>query len=415
MQVGEDACPADEASWRYRGWRVVAVLLLVEIAIFGFGLFGQGIYLAELRRLNDWPTGLIAAGSTLCLVLGSLLSMFASDLLRWMGPRRLVLAGIASLASGVGLLATAISVPQLYVGFVILSLGWVGLGMITAAAIVGAWFDRKLGLAISITFSGSTLGGVLLMPALVLLVDRNGFRAGLGIAAALAVIILVPLVASVVRFPRLQERQTARAALAMPSLTRAELLLDRGFWYLTLAFAFAILVQVAFIVHQVSILTPVIGLRSAGAVVSLTMAMSLTGRIALGVVADRIDPRRVTAASVVSQAVALGVLGLSSGTIELVVASAVFGFSMGNLITLPALIVQREFPPDAFGTVLGLSMAIAGVINACGPAAMGLLRDLTGSYATPTMIGIAIQIAAAAAVLFAPRSMCRLPQIGLPA
>lgn len=405
----------DEASWRYPGWRVVAVLLLVEVAIFGFGLFGQGIYLTELRRLNGWPTGLIAAGSTLCLVLGSLLSMFASDLLRWIGPRSLVLAGIASLASGVGLLATAASVPQLYAGFVVLSLGWVGPGTITAAAIVGAWFDRKRGLAISITFSGSTLSGILLTPTLVLLVDRNGFRDGLVMAAAVAVIILVPLVASVIRFPRLQERQTASAALAAPSLSRAELLRDDGFWYLTLAFAFAILVQVAFIVHQVSMLMRVVGFQSVGAVVSLTMAMSLAGRIVLGVVADPIDPRRATAASIISQAAAFGLLALSSGTIELVVASAVFGFSMGNLITLPALIVQREFPADAFGTVLRLSMAIAGVINACGPAAMGLLRDLTGSYGTPIMIGIAIQLASAAVVLFAPRPMHRPGQIGLPA
>lgn len=403
-QAMAGAEPVVETSWRYIGWRVVAVLFLVQVAIFGFGLFGQGIYLAELRRLNDWPTGLIATGSTLCLVLGSLLSMFASDLLRWIGPRALVLAGIAALASGVALLATADWLPQLYAGFVVLSLGWVGLGGITAAAIVGEWFDRKRGLAISIAFSGSSLSGIVLTPALVLLVETSGFRRGLGEAVALAVVILVPLVATVIRFPRPQERQMASAAVAAPSLSRKELLRDSGFWHLTLAFAFAILVQVAFIVHQVSILTPGIGFQSAGAVVSLTMAMSLTGRIALGVIADRINPRRAAAVSVVSQALALSVFGVSTGTIELVLASAVFGFSMGNLITLPALIAQREFPSSAFGMVLGLSMAIAGVINACGPAAMGVLRDMTGGYAAPIAIGVVIQIASAVVLLMAPRT-----------
>jgi hypothetical protein len=34
---------------------------------------------------------------------------------------------------------------------------------------------------------------------------------------------------------------------------------------------------------------------------------------------------------------------------------------------------------------------------------MGLLRDLTGGYATPIFIGVAIQVASALAVLAAPR------------
>lgn len=407
----EEAGPADETSWHYRGWRIVAVMLLVQMAIFGFGLFGQGIYLAELRRLNGWPTGVIAAGSTLCLVLGSLFSMFVSDLLRWIGPRGLVLAGIAALAAGIALLVSADTIPQLYAGFVVLSLGWVGLGTITAAAIVSAWFDRKRGLALSITFTGATLSGMLLMPGLILLVEAFGFRPAFGIAAAAAVVVLVPIVALVIGVPHPRER-AVEAAHAAPSLSRATLFRDPVFLCLTASFAFAILVQVAIIVHQISILTPALGFQSAGIAVSLTTAMSLVGRIALGVVADRIHPRRAAAVSILSQAAALSVMGWSTSTTGLFVACAVFGFSMGNLITLPALIVQREFPSGAFSMVLGLSMGVAGVINACGPAAMGLLRDATGGYPTPIFIGVGIQVVSALAVLTAPRK--RL-QIGLPA
>lgn len=76
--------------------------------------------------------------------------------------------------------------------------------------------------------------------------------------------------------------------------------------------------------------------------------------------------------------------------------------------------IHREFVPSAFGTVLGLSMAIAGVINSCGPAAMGLLRDWTGGYATPIMLGIAVYSVSALGVLIAPRPMVSR-QIGLPA
>lgn len=409
-----DPIALEEQSWRYAGWRIVAALFLVQVAMFGFGLYGQGILVAELRRLNGWPTGVIATGSTFYLVMGSLLSMFVDDLLRRFGARSLILAGLAALGAGLGLLAFAETLLQLYAGFAVLSLAWVGLGTITVASVIGAWFSRKRGLAISLAFTGATVSGMLLMPGLVLLVEAIGFRRALSSAALITVIVLVPVVALLVRSPHAREHGPAHIA-HKPAVSRSALLRDAGFLCLTLCFALAVMVQVGFIVHQISILTPAIGFQAAGGAVSLTTAMSLTGRLALAVTADRVEPRWVAAASIVSQAIALAVIGSSNGATALYLACAVFGFSIGNLVTLPALLIHREFAPAAFGTVLGLSMAIAGVINSCGPAAMGLLRDLTGDYATPIAIGVAIQLISAAGILLAPQPRYAADQIGLPA
>ena len=40
----------------------------------------------------------------------------------------------------------------------------------------------------------------------------------------------------------------------------------------------------------------------------------------------------------------------------LYVACGIFGFSVGSLITLPSLIVQREFDAASFGLLLGLTV-----------------------------------------------------------
>lgn len=396
--VGEPVA-ADEQSLRYPGWRVVAVLFLLQITIFGFGLYGQGIYVAQLHRLNGWPVGVIGAGSTLCLILGNILSMFASELLRWIGPRALVLTGIAALASSLALLASAETILQLYTGFVIFAAAWVGMGTITAAAIVGSWFDRKRGLAISLTFTGASVSGILLAPGLVLLIEAFGFRQALGMAAVASAIVLVPIVAAVIRFPHANEHAAKDGDTRSATLSRAALLRDARFWSITAPFSMALLVQIGFIVHQISILTPVIGFQSAGGAVSITTTMALIGRLSLSVVADRIAPRWAAAASIISQAAALSVIGSSASTDALFVACAVFGFSIGNLVTLPVLITQREFAARDFGVVLGLGMGIAGIVNSFGPVAMGLLRDLTGGYVTPIFIGVAMQLFAAMAVL----------------
>ena len=62
----------------------------------------------------------------------------------------------------------------------------------------------------------------------------------------------------------------------------------------------------------------------------------------------------------------------------LIAACALFGFSVGNLITLPALIVQREFDPRSFGVLVSLITAINQITYAFGPGVIGLLRDLVG-------------------------------------
>jgi len=76
-----------------------------------------------------------------------------------------------------------------------------------------------------------------------------------------------------------------------------------------------------------------------------------------------------------------------------------FGLSVGNVITLPSLIIQREFAARSFGPMVGLSAGIGQVIFAFGPALLGLIRDLAGDYAPALIVCIALELAAAAIVI----------------
>jgi cyanate permease len=80
-------------------------------------------------------------------------------------------------------------------------------------------------------------------------------------------------------------------------------------------------------------------------------------------------------------------------------ACALFGFSVGNLITLPALIVQREFDPRSFGVLISLITAINQVTYAFGPGVIGLLRDASGSYALPFYGCIGLELVAAMLIM----------------
>src|SRR3569832_689408 len=107
---------------------------------------------------------------------------------------------------------------------------------------------------------------------------------------------------------------------------------------------------------------------------------SVIGRLALGFVVERLIPRFISAGSMFSQAVALFCMTQTHDSALLLACCALYGFSVGNIITLPSLIIQREFRPENFAMVLGLSTAIGTFAGALGPGLIGLIRASTGDY-----------------------------------
>jgi MFS family permease len=400
---------ADESSLRYPGWRVVLACFLVALFIFGFGLYGHAVYLAELQRLRGWSTGLLSNASTLSFLLGSLLAAFTSDGMARVGAGRFLLCGIFALAASTTLLAFAAAPWQLYAAYILLAFGWMGMGTVVIATIVSSWFDRRRGLAISIAFNGATCGGIIIAPTLVFLVGAIGFTRAMLTMTAIMIVVLVPAVIGLIGLsvPAPLQRGDQDAPFptksAPPASSRWKLLLDFRFWTITAPFAIALLAQVGFIVHQIALLEPMIGRSLAGLAVAVTTTMAVIGRLCLGLVVDRLDPRLATAVSLVTQAGALFTVTQTADTTILFIACAVYGFSIGNLITLPPLIIHREFEPAAFGAVLGLSTAVCGIVSAFGPGLVGFVRGATGGYTAALLLCLALQLIAATMVLLRPQ------------
>ena len=87
----------------------------------------------------------------------------------------------------------------------------------------------------------------------------------------------------------------------------------------------------------------------------------------------------------------------------LLIACGAYGFSVGNIITLPSLIIQREFRPENFAMVLGLSTAIGTFAGAIGPGLIGLIRHATGDYGAALLVCMALKIVGGAFVMVRKR------------
>ena len=392
----------DETSIRYEGWGIVAVCFLVATFGWGLGFYGQSVYVAELHRLHGWPASLIASGTTFFYLFGALLVVFVSEAIRSFGPRNCLLAGVCAMAAAAVAIGLAHEPWQLFAADAVLSLGWAGtsLGMITNT--LGLWFDHKRGMAISLALNGASFGGIIGVPLLVAAIGAFGFSGALIAAAAVMLVLMVPIILIFVGQPPRRGSVTAGpAATDAPSATRirAQAFRDLAFLTVSIAFALVLFAQVGFIVHLISFLDPVIGRGGAATAVALLTAMAVVGRVLFSTVIDRLNQRLASAISFMSQAVALAIIINSHNEIVLVVACGLFGFSVGNLITLPSLIVQREFDSRSFGVLVSLITAINQVTYAFGPGVIGLLRDISGSYALPLYGCMALELTAAMLIM----------------
>src|SRR4051794_4888818 len=389
----------DESSPRYFGWRVVAACFLMALACWGFGLYGHSVYLAELTRLYGWPPSLIAGASTATYLFNAAMVIFTSNALARFGARRFVLFGVVSLAIAIVLLALAREPWQVYVAYLAMSFGWLGLGLVTIPSVIAQWFTRKRGLAISLALNGASFGGIVVAPALVGLISLAGFTDAMLIAAAVMVAILVPVI--FVWVP--SHAAPIQHPAAKSTWTRRDALRSLPFWTVSGPFALALIAQVAFIVHQIAFMEPIVGRAQAALSVSLMTIFAVTGRLTLGAVVDRFEPRLISSISMFSQAVALFVMTRTTDATLLLACCAAYGFSVGNIITLPALIVQREFPSPAFGMVLGLSTAIGTFAGALGPGLIGLIRAAAGDYNAALLVCVALKLVGGTFVLVRKR------------
>jgi predicted MFS family arabinose efflux permease len=380
---GVAALSGEEADSEFRlGWPVVLACFCMAVFSWGFGFYGQAVYLAELQATRGWSASLVASATTIYYLFGAFCLTAVHGAIERFGARLVLAAGTVVLGVGAIAISRAVAPWQLYAGSLVMGVGWACTSSTAIATTLALWFDRRRGLAISLALNGASAGGFTVAPALVFLSRRHGLETAVAALAAAMLLVLVPLILMVTRSQpgAAANLSSRRDAPPQPGGSSA-VLRDPRFWTVAAPFALAVAAQVGFIVHQVSFLLPRLGVDGTGLAVACTSGAAVLGRLALGLVIDRLDQRRVSAATFASQAAALLLMmALPDVSGILYLGSIAFGLSVGNVITLPALIVQREFSAAAFGMVIGLSTAVGQFAYAFAPAALGIIHDVVGGY-----------------------------------
>src|SRR5947208_14098121 len=182
------------------GWNVVGVTFVMALGRFGLGFYGIAVYVATLQQLHGWSASTVSAPITAYYVAGALLTAAIAGVYERFGPRVVVAGGAVCMAASIAALGGVGRPWQLYPVFLVMSVGWGAMSGAAINIILAPWFQRRRGLAVSPAFNGATLGGVIVAPALILLIDALGFTPALEVAALGLLAVVVAVAVGVMRW-----------------------------------------------------------------------------------------------------------------------------------------------------------------------------------------------------------------------
>jgi len=368
-----------------RRWLIVAALFTVTYGV-STPLAAYGVFLPVFAETFAWSRGAIATALSLNLLIGGVAGFGIGALADRHGPRVMLVVTVILAGCAFAMVSTVTTLWQLYL--LVGVLGGIGMSSfyLLSTTTVTRWFDAHRGLALALVLVGFNLGYISAGPLSAWLIGRVGWRAAYALLGSASGLVTM-LAALTVRLPGIREAPVPRARPAyapVGGLTLAEAMGDVRQWYLNVSWLLLGALSLMISVHIVPFAHDQ-GISLAGASVALTAygVGAVTGRVASGLISDRIGTFRTIRLSYGLQMTALLVLVGFSSRLALLGSLVALGIGFAAADTMLAKAV-----PDVFGTrALG---AILGILNlgwrcgaAMGPAAAGFLYDVTGSYAIP--------------------------------
>src|SRR5689334_19530689 len=180
-------------------WLVVVVTFVTLITTAGFRAT-PGILIVPLQQEFGWSRATISLAVSLGLLLYGLASPRSAALRERFGVRRVMLVALATIATGAAL-TTVMTAPwqlDLLWGVVVGSAtGAVSVPL--AATVANRWFESRRGLVTGILTASNASGQMVFLPALAWLATTYGWRYAAVTVAAVAIVVVLPIVALFVR------------------------------------------------------------------------------------------------------------------------------------------------------------------------------------------------------------------------
>jgi MFS family permease len=390
-----------------QGWIIVASLFVVLVFIFGSGYNTGGLFFPYLLKYFGWKRARLATlqGAALPLSAG-----LCAPLIGWLLDRveaRVVMVAGAVMTGAAFLIASRVdSFGPLFAAYVMLGVGIGAATLLPCSLVIANWFGARRGLAMGLTFAGTSLGGAAMTMVGNFAIARGGWRAGYVALAIPMFVIVIPLIILVVRTrpPQAEGISVAQASDALPGFELREAFRCRSFWMISAAQFFFAAIAAGTGLHLIAYLSEAgYSATFAASMMSLIYVFAAFGKLGMGLVADRVSARIALTFNFLAACVGMILIFGAGRTVVLVPFVLIFGLSLGAPLVLVPMLVAESLGLKRFGSIGG----IAGIFNTIGafigPVGAGKIYDVTGSY-VPAFEVFVVMCILGAAVTYSCRS-----------
>lgn len=377
----------------FYGWIVVGVAFAAVLVAAGIRA-APGVFIVPLETDLGWSRAAISFAVSIGLLLHGLTSPFAGRLTDRLGPRRIMLGGLALLGVSTIASATVTELWQLTLFWGVLS----GIGTGVATAVLGAtvanrWFVTRRGFVLGLFGAAGSAGQLVFVPLLMWLVVQAGWRGSM-VAIAATALALLPVVLLLMRDDPADvglkplgappEYVPPAAAVASFAIIMGRAVRTPEFWLLSGSFFVCGatsngIIGTHFIAHSIDHGIPEV--TAAGAL-ALMGGMNFAGTLVSGWLTDRFDPRKLLAVYYTGRGLSLLLLPFVTEFSGLAVFAVVFGLDYIATVPPTAALVADIFGRRNVGTVFGWVFAAHQIGAALAAYLGGVSRVVTGDYRT---------------------------------
>ena len=390
-----------------QGWLTVASLFVTLFLIFGSGYNTAGVFVTPLIKEFGWKRAKISFLQSILAASAGFSGPLAGWLLDRIEARRVMVVG-ATVAGCAWMLASrAHSYPILVIAYMLMGIGLTGATLLPAALIIANWFSANRGIAMGITFAGTSSGGAVMTFVAGAVIVHSGWRAAYVTLGLPMFAVVIPLVLWMIRTrpddaPRPEGEKISVSAMSdsLPGFELSEAARTRSFWMVCMAqFLFATVAAGAGL-HLIPYLIGQ-GYKEAFAVgmMSVVFLFTTAGKLTMGFASDRVSARLALVANFIGSALGMVLIFGARNPLLLYPFVAMFGFTLGAPLVLIPLLTADCLGLKRFGAING----VAGVWNTLGafvgPVMLGQIFDVTGSYSSAFEICFVLNILGAAATL----------------
>ncbi|MCG9661172.1 L-lactate MFS transporter [Vibrio mediterranei] len=352
-------------------------------------LYAWSVFNKALVSEWGWSAADASSPYAIATITFSICLLVAGILQDRMGPRNILILGAA--LTGLGMIASSFaqSVLMLNITFGVITGAGIGFGYACLSPSAMKWFHpSKKGMVNGLIAAGFGLAAVYLAPLTSSLIGQMGISSAFMVLGVGVLIIAVPLAATinnppagyVPAEPKVKGGKAPVQVKKAADISWKAMLKTPQFYSLWIMYAFAAAAGLMIIGNITNIASVQANLPNAVYLASLLAIFNSGGRIAAGILSDKIGGVRTLMLAFILQGVNMVMFSTFTSEFMLIIGTAVAAVGYGTLLAVFPSLTAEYYGLKNYGTNYGVLYTSWGIGGAIGAAIVGYSMTHGGGY-----------------------------------